>query len=253
MSSSTRVLLIVLGVTLVASRGARAFEDPTGGRPFFAWVWADQVVPTLRAASETGSLAVLGAGASATGLSFRYDQDVQRETRDFRKLSRDAAAVGSCFGSGLPGVAIAAGQLFFDQHNGLAHARALALTSLSHASLAFTLRRERPNKKARVAFPSGHASSAFASATSLAYSYGWAAGAPAFAAAGLVASAKLADNQHWFTDVLFGATLGLFWGRASAISGKHRDRAGSGAGAARFEWAPVPIGDGLGVGFAADF
>jgi len=160
-------------------------------------------------------LALTGVGAVITGASFSYDDEIRERTKDNGRMPRHLSLLGTQLGSGAPGVALAVTQLYFDRENGLLHARALAFTSLNHITLALAARRERPNKKARIAFPSGHTSSSFATAGSLAYAYGWWAGVPAFAAAGLVAGSKWADNQHWFSDTVAGALIGLFWARAS--------------------------------------
>ncbi|HVK62349.1 MAG TPA: phosphatase PAP2 family protein [Bdellovibrionales bacterium] len=224
------------------SMRAFAFEDPTKGEPFFPWLWEDQFVPTFKAAGETGSLVILGSGVGATVISERYDDEVREANQNNQRLSEDFAGIGSKLGSGAPGILIATAQLFFDQPNGLAHGRALALTSASHISIALIAQRTRPNGDRTLSFPSGHGSSAFATATSLAYSYGWWVGVPSFAAAYLVSAARVADDAHWLSDVVAGAALGIFWGRASAISDKYRDSSKKETSNFRFVPSTIPGG-----------
>ena len=107
--------------------------------------------------------------------------------------------------------------MFVDQKNGLKHGRALILTATSHITLAFIARRERPPGRDNYlpfasSWPSGHASSAFATAESLAYAYGWWVGVPANAVAIAIAAGRVSENAHWLSDVVAGAALGIFLG-----------------------------------------
>ena len=80
-------------------------------------------------------------------------------------------------------------------------------------SLKYTTRRERPDQSSRDSFPSGHAASTFAFATALERHLGWKYAVPAFAGASYVAASRLPTNRHWFSDVVFGATVGIIAGR----------------------------------------
>jgi membrane-associated phospholipid phosphatase len=73
--------------------------------------------------------------------------------------------------------------------------------------------RERPNGEDHLSFPSGHASNAFAIAAVAERHYGWKAGLPAYALAGVVAVSRLQRNKHYLSDVMAGATLGYIVGR----------------------------------------
>jgi hypothetical protein len=48
--------------------------------------------------------------------------------------------------------------------------------------------------------------------------FGWKAGAPLYALGGYVAVSRLQENQHYLSDVVFGAALGIVAGRASVYS-----------------------------------
>ncbi len=89
----------------------------------------------------------------------------------------------------------------------------LLFTDVMTGGLKLAFHRERPNG-GTYSFPSGHAATSFAMATVLQNMYGWKAGVPAYAVASLVSYSRLDSNAHHFTDVLFGATLGIAigWG-----------------------------------------
>jgi undecaprenyl-diphosphatase len=58
-------------------------------------------------------------------------------------------------------------------------------------------------------FPSGHAGTAFATATAIACTAGdRRIGAAAFAAAGVLAGGRVIADRHWTTDIMAGAALG---------------------------------------------
>ena len=60
------------------------------------------------------------------------------------------------------------------------------------------------------AFPSGHATTAFAVAASLTEeTHRWEVGVPAYAAAAVVAWSRVAASEHWVSDVVGGGVLGV--------------------------------------------
>jgi membrane-associated phospholipid phosphatase len=91
----------------------------------------------------------------------------------------------------------------------------ISATSWTYA-LKYAVRRTRPNGDPR-SFPSGHASSSFATATVLQQHYGWKLGVPAFAAAGYTAASRIPANKHWASDVLFGAFMGIASARTVTV------------------------------------
>lgn len=68
---------------------------------------------------------------------------------------------------------------------------------------------ERPNHKDDNSFPSGHATLAFAAATTLYRRYGWQWGWPAYGIATLTGVARVAAREHHWWDVAAGAGLGV--------------------------------------------
>ena len=88
-------------------------------------------------------------------------------------------------------------------------------------------------------FPSGHAATAFASATVLQRRFGWKAGIPAYAVATYVAASRVDMQRHYLSDVVFGAAIGIVAGRTVTVGGHE------------FEVGPMATGSGgAGIGFS---
>jgi membrane-associated phospholipid phosphatase len=85
---------------------------------------------------------------------------------------------------------------------------AQAVTGLMTQVLKVAVDRTRPNG-GRHGFPSGHASATFATAGVITRRFGWRYGSVAYAAAAYVAASRIADRQHYPSDVIFGAALGI--------------------------------------------
>ena len=96
--------------------------------------------------------------------------------------------------------------------------------------------RTRPDGR-KYSFPSGHTSSAFATAAVLERHYGWKAGLPAYAAAAYVGGSRIAENKHFLSDVAFGAAVGILAGRTVTV----------GSGDKRFALTPIAAPGGGGV------
>jgi hypothetical protein len=216
--------LIRLGFFAILGVSSQAFAwtDPTEGEAFLPWLWQKQFAPVIETSVDREGLVILASGAGAALAAHPYDAQAFEHNRRGENLimSNDTAGVLADLGSGVAGVGIAVTQLVFDQSNGLKHARAIALTSVTHITTAFLVQRPRPGGRGDYlpfasSFPSGHASSAFATAASLGYAYGWKAGVPAFFVASAIAASRVSENAHWLSDVVAGAALGLFWARAS--------------------------------------
>lgn len=71
------------------------------------------------------------------------------------------------------------------------------------------IREERPNHRDHKSFPSGHATLAFAAATTMYRRYGWQFGVPAYAVATLTGVARVAAREHHWWDVAAGAAFGI--------------------------------------------
>jgi membrane-associated phospholipid phosphatase len=71
-------------------------------------------------------------------------------------------------------------------------------------------------------FPSGHSGATFTSATVLQQHFGWRVGIPAYAVASYVAVSRVQQRQHFLSDVVFGAALGIAAGRTVSIGHNRR-------------------------------
>jgi hypothetical protein len=248
------ILFVTTGTVLSSSAQASAswaLEDPTKGKPFFPWLWEDQLAPTLEQTTNTGNIGILVAGATTAVVAHQYEQEVFEHNARGENLimTPDTAGILGVIGGGSLGIGIALAQIYFDQENGLLHGRAIAMTSLSHVTLAYLFHKSRPGGRGDYlpfpsSFPSGHAASAFATATSLAYAYGYKAGIPAMLIATSIAAARVSENAHWLSDVFAGAALGIFWARAS-YQAKDQN--------SQVSWMPLPYENGAILQFTARY
>lgn len=229
-----------------------SYTDPTEGKPFFPWLWEDQFKPTLvKSVDQTGLMILAAGGVSVIGVH-EYDKKINRFSRDGGNLlmDHDSAKKFSSLGNGMAGVAIFGAQFFFDQENGLKTGRTIILTTISHMGIAGLVQRDRPENRSDFlpfpsSFPSGHTSSAFAIAGSMAYSYGWKAGVPAYLMASGIGLSRIKEGRHWASDVVGGAILGTFWARASFTADESHKEA--------FFILPVPVYDGMMISALKEF
>ncbi len=88
-------------------------------------------------------------------------------------------------------------------------------------AIKYSVQRTRPNGEAR-SFPSGHVSSAFATASVVQGHYGWKIGLPFYALGVYTAASRIHDRKHWLSDTLMGATVGMAAGRAVTVRLRQR-------------------------------
>jgi len=159
---------------------------------------------------------VLGAGGGAAAIGHIWDDDLADEVETNVRLN-NAMEPGHTYGSFSVQALVGAGLYttgWFAKKSRLATAggdimRAQLLGQLYVQALKFTVQRERPDGSNNVSFPSGHSASAFATAGVLQRHYGWKVGVPATIVAGYVATARVHDNKHYLSDVIFGAAMGI--------------------------------------------
>lgn len=176
---------------------------------------ANEVVSRL---TDTTSLSWLAVGAVSVMSVQNSEADIRLDWKDHQKLSRYNSNLGDLLGSGIGSVLIIGSQYAFDDRrsNWKDHARALIWQTGIVQVLKFSFGKQRPgNSRDYQSFPSGHTSTAFASATALTYAYGWKAAAIAYPLAAFVGASRLSDDAHWASDVVGGAFLGTLVARAS--------------------------------------
>lgn len=119
-------------------------------------------------------------------------------------------------------------------HLGFDLIRALIVSQTLTQGIKQTVRRDRPTGEC-CAFPSGHSSAVFATASVLERHIGYRGAWPTFAVAAYVAASRLHDNRHFLSDVLFGGALGIASGWT--VVGRH--------GRANYALMPVPVRGGV--------
>jgi hypothetical protein len=98
-------------------------------------------------------------------------------------------------------------------HFGMDLLQAQILAEAIFQPIKFITQRERPDGSNNRSFPSGHASITFATATVIERHLGWRKSLLAYGIASYVALSRLHDDQHWLSDVVFGAAVGTIAGR----------------------------------------
>jgi membrane-associated phospholipid phosphatase len=174
---------------------------------------------------------------SVTAGLYAYDQDLKDWAQRRRnRTTDDLANVFTPFGNGLY-VLPAAGLVYLygevqesekAKRIGLLGAESIVLAGAFTGVIKIAGHRHRPDagdqynrwdgpgfSNENLSFPSLHASTAFAMATVVAAESDSPCIAPAaYGMASLVALARVNDNEHWSSDVFFGAAVGYFTARA---------------------------------------
>ncbi len=119
-------------------------------------------------------------------------------------------------------------------HLGFDLIRALIVSQTLTQGIKATVRRDRPTGEC-CAFPSGHSSAAFATASVLERHIGYRGAWPTYVLAAYVAASRLHDNRHVLSDVLFGSALGIASGWT--VVGRH--------GRSNYALMPVPVRGGV--------
>lgn len=174
-----------------------------------------QLGQTFTEAFDAEGLMILGIGTAATVVAFTQDQAVHDAWVNHQRMSSDVSRVGDLWGQGFVEVGVAAGQLVWDTPNGIADVNGLLSSSAVVYALKYSTQRARPDSDTRTSFPSGHTQFSFAMATHLHKAYGLGVAIPAYGMAVFTGLSRLADDAHWFSDVVAGATLGVFFARSS--------------------------------------
>ena len=199
---------------------------------------------------RTSTWVILGIGAGAAAAAYQSDDDLSDRLQDadtLRTVFKPGKYLGYAWVQG--GAAVG---LYLVGRYALAPDAGTHTNKVSHlgfdliranlVSQALTLgikqavRRDRPTGEC-CAFPSGHASLTFATASVLERHFGYRASWPMFAIAGYVSASRLADNRHFLSDVLFGSALGIASGWT--VVGRH--------GRDTFSLVPIPTHGGVAV------
>lgn len=172
------------------------------------------VTSTFKDAFDSTGLVILGVGTVATVAAASQDSAMHDSWRNHQRMSHDLSRFGDFWGSGIPQGILLLGQLAFDKDKFWPSFEGVASSIVVTQALKFSTARARPDSTTRTSFPSGHSQISFAHATTVLMSYGWKYSIPFYGTATITALSRLADNAHWFSDVVAGAAVGILFGRA---------------------------------------
>jgi membrane-associated phospholipid phosphatase len=174
------------------------------------------------------------AGGSALALAVHPEDNTLNRRLRGSPAAETFFKAGKYVGSFPVLMGLAAGTYLTGRSNGSVRARHLGMDLLEATLLSegitqaikYSVRRERPlredgTRSSGYAFPSGHASATFASATVLQQHLGWKAAVPTYAIASYVAISRLHDQRHFASDVAFGAAEGIIVGRSVTWHGRN--------------------------------
>ena len=224
-----------LALTVAIATGRQAVPSATpwpDDRPFIHFF--QNLGRDLRALPSWSSLGILGLGGAAAGLAHQADENLANASAESGAAGH--TRFGDVFGNGWVqgGAAVATyvvGRLQHQPrvtHVGSDLIRAQVLNGLLTTTLKVAVDRTRPTGSGH-AFPSGHTSATFASAAVLHGHFGWKVGVPSYVVASFVGWSRVWDGQHWLSDVVFGAAVGLAAGHT--VTRGHRAR----------DWMVVPV------------
>lgn len=171
--------------------------------------------PMVDRARGIKSQKLLLAGAILSAASYNKQYTLTEEER----LKKDNHhKIGEDLGGGVFSGAIILSQYIFDDdvYNAQSHLRGLAYDVSFIFGLKALLKGRWPGANYQYQpFPSAHTSIAFMTATSLTYAYGWPMAIIAYPAAAFVGYSRLGYDCTRLSDVVVGATIGAWIGRAS--------------------------------------
>ena len=194
---------------------------------------------------------ILAIGAGAAALAHPIDDSANRRLVGSPTVSRIFAPgkwIGSAYVQGGTAVGLYAIGRYVLPHveggsrtNKVSHLgfdllRAGLVSQAMTQGIKVAVRRDRPTGEC-CAFPSGHAATAFASASVIERHFGYRGALPTYAIAAYVGASRLHDNRHFVSDVLFGAAVGVASGWT--VVGRH--------GRSDYTLMPVPVRGGVAV------
>ena len=183
-----------------------------------------RVVHDVRKFAARPPLVTLVIGGAAAAAVHPADTAVERRLPKFGAVD-EALDAGSALGDGwvqwtTAGVVYGAGLVL--RKPGVADVgtrlvEAQLVSGVTTQLIKYAVDRRRPDG-GRLSFPSGHSEASFVTADVLAQQYGWRVGAAAYVAAGCVSVSRLAEHQHYLSDVVFGAAIGIASARATGLA-----------------------------------
>lgn len=162
---------------------------------------------------DASGLWIIGLGSVGTLWAHQHDLEAREAWKDHKKMSENDSRLGDYWGQGV--ILIYGAQYFFDQEHAIPGIKGLIAGGTLVQIAKYSMARTRPNKRDQLSFPSGHTQAAFTLATSISESYGYLKALPFWGMAVVTGFSRISDDQHWLSDVVAGATLGVLFGRAA--------------------------------------
>jgi membrane-associated phospholipid phosphatase len=192
---------------------------------------------------------ILGIGGAAAALAHTADDYVQ-EHAPGSKTADNVFKLGKYLGAVYTQAGVAVGLYVIGRfvtpatkdeprtnkfsHLGFDLMRGLIISQAFTQGIKYAVHRDRPTGEC-CAFPSGHASAAFATASILERHLGYRGAWPTLVGATYVALSRITDNRHFLSDVVFGSALGIATGWT--VVGRH--------GRENYAFMPVPVRGGI--------
>jgi hypothetical protein len=178
----------------------------------------------------TDALTVLEVGSGLTLLTFLLKKGTLQSDIAAKKPLGKTAKIGYTLGQMVPNIAYAlimGGDYFFTKNEKSLERSTLILKSTLYSdALTEILKRgvgeKRPNGNGKLAFPSGHATCAFAFSSVIMMEHSLAWGIAANTMAAFVGFSRMNDNAHYLHDVIAGATIGTMYGMGLYYAQKNR-------------------------------
>jgi membrane-associated phospholipid phosphatase len=213
-------LALPLSVWLLISPAIATAQDPPAPPAPAPKAIVSEVLKDFGALASRRTWTILGIGGGAALAVHPADRYVNRQVggsdygflRPGGVVGNIGIQLGSAAGVYLIGYGIA-GRNSAAARVGAEVVRSQLVTQALTFGLKASVRRERPDGQGGLSFPSGHASTTFATATVLASHFGWRVAVPGYLVATYVASSRLHENRHNASDVIFGAAVGVAVGQ----------------------------------------
>ncbi|MEA1882468.1 MAG: phosphatase PAP2 family protein [Candidatus Marinimicrobia bacterium] len=164
--------------------------------------------------STKGNQMILAAGLIGAGLAYQKDNAVLSYAQSSGLMPNQLAVAGDYWGAG--GQILLWGAILTSENKSEEFrfaSTAFVANGLLTYGLKFGVGRQRPDGRNKRAFPSGHTSNSFLTATIAQEIYGSKVGIPAYMMACVTGLSRIHDNKHYLSDVIFGAALGTAVGK----------------------------------------
>jgi membrane-associated phospholipid phosphatase len=239
-TASDQGLVLPPATPPIAPPGGITFGAPTPRSPFTS---IGHDLKTFFTNQDT--VVVMSVFAPAAGVAFTWDQAGIEESQEH--LQGPAFTAGNIGGSFFVQTGAAVGTWAIGAITGNERTktiggdlvRAQLVSQVVVQGVKLATQRERPDGSNQHSFPSGHTSSAFATASVLNRHLGWKAGLPAYGFAAFVGVSRMSANKHHMSDVIMGAAVGIAAGRAVTV----------GVGGTKFDLGVAPTQGGAAVTF----